>query len=540
MKKVFVVCAMMAALGFAYFYGKYQRMPLINGDVNIFISEPAAESSKTNESIQYRLVETVDGRKADAPSAPPSAVPDTRVQVVGQNNTKTTDSEPTNAAAYTVNITGEFLPDNTTAEESDTVTTALQSVKPDVSPQALSELKLNLTNYLLAHGSVCNKTRLLMWHSYTGIQREALALLVDIFNQTFESRNGCHLASIAKEQGTYSTELETALLRARGPDIFIHDQSYIGTWVEAGEILEPVTHELDGDNRNAFESRAIDAMSYKKEVYGLPIALQTIALIYNKALTAAPTQSTDELKVLAAQDGHAFEPDEGLSMIFPKRDLATFAALQNGLGGGFFDMNGQVNLRTSENNQALELLQRLYMPYWLAADTELYSSQDVIAAFNEGYVKAMISDAASLQYIHKSLNYGVTTLPVISDTNQPMQPWLKVDGVFLNARSKRQAAALDVMRYLASPDAAKLRALLAQQVPVSHVANQQKDVLALADIQGFRAQADQAKLLPNGPLIPIILDALKQAFNTAEDDNILAKAQVLIDYALQTKMAPAK
>ena len=72
---------------------------------------------------------------------------------------------------------------------------------------------------------------------------------------------------------------------AKGPDIVVWAHDKVGEWADAGLIAQvQVTEEF----KNEFFPKAWQAVLHRKGIWGYPIALETVTLIYNKKLLDSP------------------------------------------------------------------------------------------------------------------------------------------------------------------------------------------------------------------------------------------------------------
>src|ERR1700693_2331868 len=79
---------------------------------------------------------------------------------------------------------------------------------------------------------------------------------------------------------------------AKGPDIVIWAHDKVGEWADAG-LIAPV--QISEEFGNRFFSKAWQAVLHNGRIWGYPIALETVTLIYNKKLLdgSPPTQLSD-------------------------------------------------------------------------------------------------------------------------------------------------------------------------------------------------------------------------------------------------------
>jgi len=79
---------------------------------------------------------------------------------------------------------------------------------------------------------------------------------------------------------------------AKGPDIVIWAHDKVGEWADAG-LIAPV--QISDEFGSRFFPKAWQAVLHSERVWGYPIALETVTLIYNKKLLdgSPPTQLSD-------------------------------------------------------------------------------------------------------------------------------------------------------------------------------------------------------------------------------------------------------
>src|SRR5260370_42115101 len=79
---------------------------------------------------------------------------------------------------------------------------------------------------------------------------------------------------------------------AKGPDIVIWAHDKVGEWADAG-LIAPV--EISGEFGNRFFPKTWQAVLHSERIWGYPIALETVTLIYNKKLLdgSPPTHLSD-------------------------------------------------------------------------------------------------------------------------------------------------------------------------------------------------------------------------------------------------------
>jgi len=106
----------------------------------------------------------------------------------------------------------------------------------------------------------------------------------------FEKEMGVSVKVETQEDIT--NKFQAAAQSGKGPDIFFWANDRIGEWADAG-LLQPL--KIKDNFRAAFIPMAWDAVTHKKRIWGYPLALECVSLIYNKKLVTGkpPTQLSE-------------------------------------------------------------------------------------------------------------------------------------------------------------------------------------------------------------------------------------------------------
>lgn len=107
----------------------------------------------------------------------------------------------------------------------------------------------------------------------------------------FEEEKGVKVNLVVKDYGKIRDEFTAQVPTGKGPDITIGGHDFIGAFVKDG-IVAPV--EL-GDKAGDFESVAVEAVTYDGKTYGLPYAIENIAILRNTALADSTPATYDEM-----------------------------------------------------------------------------------------------------------------------------------------------------------------------------------------------------------------------------------------------------
>lgn len=337
-----------------------------------------------------------------------------------------------------------------------------------------------------------------VWHSYRAEEKAAIEKVVAAYNAAHPD---AHVTTLAVPFDAFADKISAAVPRGKGPDVFIYAQDRLGGWIEAGNTIEPVDFFLDDATKARFLPTTMEAMTYRGQVWGLPLNYKVITLIYNKKLVKEPPKDTAELVKIAKSLTNKAAGRFGLA--FAYNDYYYYASLQNGFGGGVFGAGGKPVLNSKENQSALELLMR-----WLDKDGFLPAEPStalITALFNEGKAAMVWNGPWFLGEIAKDVDYGLAPLPKIVEAGgKPIRPWMTVEGVYLSAQSKSKDTAYDFAKYLTDVKAAKIMAIEGRQSPAAKAVYDDPQVAADPVLKAFKQQVDVAVPMPNLPEMTMV------------------------------------
>lgn len=269
------------------------------------------------------------------------------------------------------------------------------------------------------------KLKLLIWingdKGYNGLQK---------VGDSFTKVSGVQVVVQHPEGAT--DKFQAAAGAGKGPDIFCWPHDRAGEWAKSGLIV-PI--KAPKRVRDEIEQSAWSAFTYKGQVWGYPLAIEAIGLIYNKALVKSPPTSFEEVialdKVLSAQGKKAILWDYNKSF-FTWPILAgpggfIFARTQTG------DLDQKVvGVNTPGALQGAEMLDRLVRDGHMPKGAR-YAEME--GGFNRGEIAMMISGPWSWDNVKKSkIDFGVAPIPSVG--GKASKPFVGVLGCMIAAPSK--------------------------------------------------------------------------------------------------------
>ena len=267
--------------------------------------------------------------------------------------------------------------------------------------------------------------RLLVWingdKGYNGLQQ---------VGDAFERVSGVKVV-VQHPEGA-PDKFQAAAGAGKGPDIFCWPHDRVGEWAKSGLIVPVrptprVRHEI--------EESAWQAFTWRGQVWGYPLAIESIGLIYNKALVKTPPANWEEVialdRTLSAQ---------GVRAILWPHSMSFFSwPLLAGPGGFVFGRNdkGEYDPASIGVNNAgalagAQLLERLVREGVMPRHAR-YS--DMEAQFAAGKVAMMISGPWAWDNVRKKrIDFGVAAVPAVG--SRPSRPFVGVLGCVITAPSR--------------------------------------------------------------------------------------------------------
>lgn len=365
---------------------------------------------------------------------------------------------------------------------------------------------------LLMFLAACNakergSTEITLWHAYRGAEADALQAVVEIYNSANAAR-GVQVRTLPVPFDAYADKISAAVPRGRGPDLFLFAQDRLGGWAEAGQAVEPIGFLLEERHRSRFLPHMLEAMTYRGQVYGLPINFKSLALIRNTALAPEAPTTSQELAAIARANTQAQRGIYGLAFQYQNFDFQ--AALLNGFGGGALDERNRAILDRAENARAFELLLR-----WKDEDPKLPpepSGALITSLFNSQRAAFVISGPWFFGEVAPEIAAAVSPLPTLDEAGgAPIRPWVFVEGVFIAQGSKNVDEAFAFADFLTGPDAAAVMAAQGRQLPANAEVYQRREIADDPVLAGFRQQLDSAVLIPNAAEMALVWAPGEQA-----------------------------
>ena len=228
-----------------------------------------------------------------------------------------------------------------------------------------------------------------------------------------------------------------------GPDIMFWAHDRFGQWVNGGllKALNP-----SAEIKAKIDDFAWDTVTINDKIYGYPVAVEAIGLIYNKDIVANPPKTFEEIPALDTK-----LQKQGKHAIMWAYNTPYFTyPLISADGGYAFKKNADGSYDVKEtgiNNDGAkagvtylkELIDKGHMPKGVD-----YGVME--AAFNKGEVGMMITGPWAWDNLDKAgIKYGVAAIPSLN--GKPGRPFVGVMAGAINAASPNADLAVEFLEH---------------------------------------------------------------------------------------------
>jgi len=226
-----------------------------------------------------------------------------------------------------------------------------------------------------------------------------------------------------------------------GPDIMFWAHDRLGEFASAGLVV-PVNP--GAAVKEDVLPMAWDAFTFKQKIWGYPIALEAIGLVYNKDLIAAPPKTFEEIPALNEK-----LKAKNVKAIMWGYDIPYFSWPLMAAGGAAAfpkDANGDFDVKKTGANsdsavKGAEIIASLIETGVMPKGVTYPVAE---AAINKGESAMFITGPWAWENLRRSkINFGVAPLPSVA--GKPAVPYVGVLGAMINAQSKNKDLAVEFL-----------------------------------------------------------------------------------------------
>lgn len=268
--------------------------------------------------------------------------------------------------------------------------------------------------------------------------------------EQFTADTGTPVETVLKNFEDIRTDFTTQVPTGHGPDITVGAHDWLGE-LTANGVVAPI--EI-GDKASEFEEAAIAAFTMDGQLYGMPYAIENVALLRNVDLAPDAPATWDD--VVAAGNASGAKYPFLIQMNGEDGDPYTFYGLQTSFGSTVFKQNddgsytNELNLAEGGDAFAQFLADNGTKGAGMFDPDRNYDI--VLDAFSKGESPFLIGGPWMLESIEAGgINLSVDAIP--SAGGEAARPFAGVAGFYMSAQAKNAIDANDfLVNYIATED----------------------------------------------------------------------------------------
>ncbi|RZU60572.1 carbohydrate ABC transporter substrate-binding protein (CUT1 family) [Zhihengliuella halotolerans] len=270
----------------------------------------------------------------------------------------------------------------------------------------------------------------------------------------FEADKGIKVDLVVKDFAAVRDDFITQAPSGKGPDVLVAPHDWLGTLVQNG-VVAPIQL---GDKSAEFAESSVQAMTYDGQVYGVPYAIENVALVRNAELVGETHESFDDVVAAGQSVVDAGDAEYAFLLGLDPKQADPYHAypLQTSFGAPVFEQGDDGSYDVSQlgmnNDGGQEFAQFL-------ADngdkgTRVFNSNitgDIAKEkFLAGESPYFLTGPWNVPAIEEAgIDFSVDALP--SAGGEAAQPFVGVNGFLVSSYTKNELAANEfVVNYLST------------------------------------------------------------------------------------------
>lgn len=348
------------------------------------------------------------------------------------------------------------------------------------------------------------RSELVVWTDMASGEIDAVRALC----AEFTAANGMPVKIVRIPFEELQPKFQVAAPIRQGPDLITGPHDWIGPFATAGLIAPPA---LTDEDRAPYIDVALQDMSFAGKLYGLPLSLDTLCLMYNRDLIAEPPTTMKEL----IEKAKALTKGDVSGFLFDITDFYFTVPFYYGYGGYVFKESpagfeptdlGLDNKGSLEATQFLVDLQNVHHLIPQGTKKDIANGR-----FLSGNLAMTINGPwARNDYAKKKLNFGVARIPRLDNGRWPA-PFVGVMGVMLSATSHHPEQALSLMKSLSGKKAQVAIYKAGGRIPTRTDAIRDPEVAEDRDVPAIQDAASVGTPMPNIPELTQVWQPMKEA-----------------------------
>src|SRR5215813_5173231 len=344
---------------------------------------------------------------------------------------------------------------------------------------------------------------------------------LEAIGKKFENDFGLKVTIEAPEKITDCFPIAAQM--AKGPDIVIWAHDKVSEWADAG-LIAPV--QISEEFGNKFFPKAWQAVLHSEWIWGYPIALETVTLIYNKKLLdgSPPTQLSD----LVSLNEKIKKEHPGVTTILwdYKNSYYSWGILASA-GAYVFAKNGpEDDLKNVGvgNRGAVEGLSKIIALIHAGVLPKSVSYSAVEELMGQGKLAMMISGPwAWSNLIKNGIDFAVAPIPGVNENVG--RPFVGVTVAYLNRSSPNQDLIQEFLEHYALTEEALTAIYHAKPTGVpALISIYEKLAKDNPLLRQLKAAVEFGQVMPNIPQMGRFFSSVSGALQIATEGRASAKA----------------
>ncbi len=266
--------------------------------------------------------------------------------------------------------------------------------------------------------------------------------------EKFTASSGITLDIVEKPTDDVKTDFIAQAPTGEGPDLIVGANDWVGDLMKNG-VVAPI--EL-GAKVDGLSDRSLQGFTLDGALYGVPYAVENLALVRNNALAADTPATFDEVIEQGKESGAEFpvliqQGDAG--------DAYHLYPIQTSFGAPVFttddsgEYTGELGMSGEAGTKFAEYLKKLADEGVLSASI---GGDQAKQAFIDGKSPYMITGPWNITAFEDA-GIDFSAMPVPSAGGEPSRPFLGVQGVYLSSKSEQALLANQFLDYMTSAEA---------------------------------------------------------------------------------------
>ncbi|MUL40186.1 maltose ABC transporter substrate-binding protein [Streptomonospora sp. PA3] len=279
------------------------------------------------------------------------------------------------------------------------------------------------------------------------------------FAEEFGSANGIKVDVQEVAADTIQSDFVTAHEGGSGPDVLVGAHDWIGNLVQNGAI-DPL--QLPQEKVDALNEVAVEATTYDGQLYGVPYAMENLALIRNTELAPEAPETFEDLVETGKRLKQDGEVEEVLGLqVGQTGDPYHMQPFYTSAGGYLFGTDDQGNpdpadlgVGTPESVAAFEKIAE-FGEEGEGVFKRSIDAENVASLFHQGKTAFFVTGPWSLGAVQEAgVEYDVSPVPGFAGGEEP-RPFVGVQAFFVASGSKNKVLAEEfVTNYVTDPELA--------------------------------------------------------------------------------------